>query len=179
MSLLSTHSVTHVSYVLLIYSVAFLMYLFVNILLHIYAQAMWPDDDSNGLRPHNTPMNGQLERNQSIATIGAMPGSRPMSGAGGRRSGWHSRKTSTASHHPGGHRFATYSDTYTNGNADGPLPPSANGGARLPRHRGTHSQQVRDVEEFELEGLMSEPETDDETSPTDSARGRKKEVMAV
>ena len=65
-----------------------------------------------------------------------------------------------------------------NGNASGPLP-TANGTARLPRHRGTDSQQLRDVEEFELEGLMSEPETDDEGSPTDSGSGRKKEVAAM
>lgn len=30
--------------------------------------------------------------------------------------------------------------------------------ARMPRHRGTDSQQVRDAEEFELEGLMSDDE---------------------
>ena len=45
-----------------------------------------------------------------------------------------------------------------------------NGGPRLPKHRGTDSQQVRDAEEFELEGLMSEDEDD---SPIMPKKGKK------
>ena len=48
MKFLSDAGVTHVSYILILYSLAFLLYLFVNILLHIYAQHTWPDDESNG-----------------------------------------------------------------------------------------------------------------------------------
>jgi hypothetical protein len=44
------------------------------------------------------------------------------------------------------------------------------------------SQQVRDAEEFELEGLMSEDENENENgdgSPADSGSGRRKEIGAV
>ena len=103
-------------------------------------------------------MSGQGGRHPSLAP--GMPGN-------GSRTGWHSRKPSTASNLGG------YSDDVPNGNA-------MNGSARLPRHNASQSQQVRDAEEFELEGLMSEPETDDEMkgSPTDSGSGRKKEISA-
>lgn len=42
MLLMSDYGVTHVTYVLLLYSVSFLLYLFVNILLYLYAQHAWP-----------------------------------------------------------------------------------------------------------------------------------------
>jgi hypothetical protein len=50
MKLLSDAHVTHVSYILGLYSVAFFVYLFVNVLLHIYAVHAWPDSNSNGRR---------------------------------------------------------------------------------------------------------------------------------
>ena len=42
MALLATAHVSHVSYILLLYSVAFLMFLFVCMLLHLYAMHAWP-----------------------------------------------------------------------------------------------------------------------------------------
>ena len=140
MELLSAHEVTHVSYILILYSIAFLMYLFVNILLHLFAVATWPDDDSNGVltaRATHGPLPLQ-QRGMSLAARGMHSGYTP--------GGMHSRKPSAL----------TYSDV---------PPPSmmamaGNGHVRMPRHRGTDSQQVRDAEEFELEGLMSEDEGD-------------------
>lgn len=120
MQLLSDADVTHVSYILILYSIAFLLYLLVNILLYVYASYAWPDDESNGLRG---------PRNRTLSTAGPVPS--------------HSRKVSVL------HGL--------NGDVPGP----ANGSVRLPRHRVTDSQQVRDAEEFELEGLMSEGEDAD------------------
>lgn len=139
MKLLDAHDITHVSYILLLYSVAFLMYLFVNILLHIYAVATWPDDESNGVlaaRASHGPVPPQ--RGLSLSLGG--PNAQRLNGTG-----MHSRKPSAL----------TYSDL--------PPPMAMNGGlrggqSRMPRHRATDSQQVRDAEEFELEGLMSEDE---------------------
>ena len=37
----------------------------------------------------------------------------------------------------------------------------SNGKIRMPRHRQTDSQQIRDAETFELEGLISEVEDED------------------
>lgn len=42
MVLLSEAHVTHVSYILILYSIAFLLFLFVNMLLHLYASHVWP-----------------------------------------------------------------------------------------------------------------------------------------
>lgn len=38
---------------------------------------------------------------------------------------------------------------------------NANGKTRFPKHRTTDSQQVRDAEEFELEGLITDEEDGD------------------
>ncbi|KAJ5095084.1 Protein YTP1 [Penicillium argentinense] len=46
MKLLSDAGITHVSYVLILYSIAFILFLFVNVLLHIYAIHAWPEEDS-------------------------------------------------------------------------------------------------------------------------------------
>ena len=119
MKLLSDANVTHVSYILILYSIAFLLYLFVNILLYVYASHVWPDDESNGTRG---PYHSNSSRSLSLAGPSNL------------------RKPSTI-----------------NGGVAG----SANGSVRLPRHRGTDSQQVRDAEEFELEGLISDGEGDD------------------
>ncbi|KAJ5216552.1 Protein YTP1 [Penicillium cinerascens] len=45
MQLLNDAGITHVSYVLILYSVAFILFLFVNILLHIYAVHAWPEGE--------------------------------------------------------------------------------------------------------------------------------------
>ena len=46
--LLASLGVTHVSYILLLFSAAFLLFLFVHVLVHVYAQAMLPlDQDDN------------------------------------------------------------------------------------------------------------------------------------
>ena len=132
MQLLSDANVTHVSYILILYSIAFLLYLFVNILLYVYASHTWPDDESNGMRgPHHSNS------------------SRSLSFAGPSNP----RKPSTI-----------------NGSVAGP----ANGSVRLPRHRGTDSQQVRDAEEFELEGLISDGEGEGDNSPQ---VGKKEEAI--
>lgn len=86
MTLVSDAGITHVSYVLVLYSFAFLLFLFTNMLLHLYA-------------------------------VNSAP----------------------------------------------PVPPKDNGEpVRAPRMnghtRGSDSRQIRDAEEFELEGLMSEDE---------------------
>lgn len=138
MRLLSNANVTHVSYILILYSIAFLLYLFVNILLYVYAAHAWPDDESNGTRALPSQPGGS-GRNVSIAG---------PSGSG------HTRKLSTLR---------------INGSASGGG--GANGSARLPRHRATDSQQVRDAEEFELEGLIS----DGDGEGDESLQGPKKE----
>lgn len=43
-AILSSQGVTHVSYILLIFSAAFLLFLFVNVLVHVYAQSTQPLD---------------------------------------------------------------------------------------------------------------------------------------
>ncbi|MCJ1353541.1 MAG: hypothetical protein MMC33_003527 [Icmadophila ericetorum] len=42
LALLSSKNVTHVSYILLLYSIAFLLFLFVSMLLQLYANHVWP-----------------------------------------------------------------------------------------------------------------------------------------
>ncbi|KAL1392305.1 integral membrane protein [Phyllosticta capitalensis] len=108
MALLSDAHVTHVSYVLILYSIAFLLYLFVNMLLHIYATYAWPE--------------------------------------------------------------TTKAD---------PVSLGANGAPRTRRPRHAHSaseeQRLRDAEEFELEGLISEDEGADDRDKDDvehKANGR-------
>ncbi|EUC42878.1 hypothetical protein COCMIDRAFT_102366 [Bipolaris oryzae ATCC 44560] len=53
MQLLSDANVTHVSYVLILFSVAFLLFLFVNMLIHLYAVYSWEQDDkADAEAPH-------------------------------------------------------------------------------------------------------------------------------
>lgn len=104
MKLISDAGITHVSYVLVLYSFAFLIFLLTNMLVHIYAV--------------NT--------------------SAP------------------------------------------PVPPKDGEGApaRLPRMNGhvhTDSRQIRDAEEFELEGLMS----DDESPESPSTLGKNNEARVA
>ena len=98
MQLLSDAHVTHVSYVLILFSIAFLLFLFVNMLLHLYAVHAWGK---------NSKSDAEAPR--------------------------------------------------VNGHVNG-LP---NGHARTDR-------RVRDAEEFELEGLMSDEE--DADSPVETKR---------
>jgi hypothetical protein len=141
MKLLSDAHVTHVSYILILYSIAFLLYLFVNVLLYIYAVHAWPGSNTNGRRESR-----MLSRSMS----------RSASTAGGLlRSGVLKRHLSTAS---------------TSGGMNGGL---SNGKVRMPRHKQTDSQQIRDAETFELEGLISEVDDDDNEgtiSPKDHER---------
>lgn len=60
MQLLSDANVTHVSYVLILVSIAFLLFLFVNMLIHLYAVHAWTEDDKADLEtPHlNGNVNG-------------------------------------------------------------------------------------------------------------------------
>ena len=48
MALLATAHVSHVSYILILYSISFLLFLFVCLLLHLYATYTWPLDASQG-----------------------------------------------------------------------------------------------------------------------------------
>ncbi|KAG8532087.1 uncharacterized protein KY384_003724 [Bacidia gigantensis] len=86
MAMLATAHVTHVSYILLLYSISFLLFLFVAMLLNMYASHVWP-----------------IDRNPVVL-------------------------------------------------------PKANG--RANGHIRADSQRLRDAEEFELEGLMSDDEVD-------------------
>ena len=99
MQLISDAGITHVSYILVLYSFAFLVFLFTNMLLHLYA----------------------------VNTLPAAPAK------------------------------------------------DAAGPARVPRMNGhsrnTDSRQIRDAEEFELEGLMS----DDEHPESPSTLGKNNE----
>ncbi|KAF2811434.1 uncharacterized protein BDZ99DRAFT_384888 [Mytilinidion resinicola] len=97
MQLLSDAGVTHVSYVFILYSIAFLLFLFVNMLLHLYAVSTW--DETSKSDPEAPRTNGL-----------------------------------------------------------------ANGHARATDHR-----RVRDAEEFELAGLMSD---DEEPETPVAAKGR-------
>jgi hypothetical protein len=51
MALLTNLEVTHVSYILLLYSVAFLLFLFVNVLVHIYSSYIWPVENKKLVLP--------------------------------------------------------------------------------------------------------------------------------
>ena len=166
MEILAAYHVTHVSYILILYSIAFLLYLFVNILLHLYATHTWPDDETNGVAAAKYgPGSGQASSSQpdlrrQSRHMSVVPESSRLNGG----IGWHSRKPSSISHAP-------YRD------ANGSATHMPNGAPRLPKHRGTDSQQVRDAEEFELEGLMSEDEGDD--SPVRAKPSGKKVVEDV
>jgi hypothetical protein len=139
MKLLSDAHVTHVSYILILYSFAFLLYLFVNVLLHIYAVHAWPDSNSNGRRESR-----MLSRSMS----------KSASTAGGLLRPILSKQRSSLVHPLGG----------MNGEP-------SNGKVRMPRHRQTDSQHIRDAETFELEGLISDVEDNEGTiSPRDTDR---------
>jgi len=98
MALMSSANVTHVAYVLILYSVAFLLFLFVNILLHLYAVYAWPVNSKKD--PEAPRVNGHV-----------------------------------------------------------------NGHVRTPSQR-----QIRDAEEFELEGLMSDGDEEVDSPRPDMKR---------
>ncbi|CAI7599509.1 unnamed protein product [Penicillium bialowiezense] len=64
MVMLNNAGIMHVSYVLILYSVAFIVFLFVNVLVHIYAVHAWPNSEStdqNG--PRYTSLNRDANTN--------------------------------------------------------------------------------------------------------------------
>lgn len=91
MQMLSDGGVTHVSYIFILYSLAFLMFLFVNMLLRLYTYYADSDPNSKSIDPEYSQVNGSN---------------------------------------------------------------------RMNTHVHTHSQQIRDAEEFELDGLMTDDEDD-------------------
>lgn len=58
MNLLTTAGVSHVSYILLLYSISFLLFLFVCMLLHLYAAYAWPLDSTQPKALANGGVNG-------------------------------------------------------------------------------------------------------------------------
>ena len=58
MNLLTTAGVSHVSYILLLYSISFLLFLFVCMLLHLYASYAWPLDTAQPKAMANGGVNG-------------------------------------------------------------------------------------------------------------------------
>lgn len=61
MALLAGQHITHVSYILLLFSVAFLLFLFVAMLLHLYASHVWPIDRNPVVLPKvNGRANGHV-----------------------------------------------------------------------------------------------------------------------
>lgn len=66
--LLSDAGVTHVSYVLILFSLAFLLFLFVNMLLHLYAVYAWGEnsnEDTEAAQP-NGHMNGTARAQRRV-----------------------------------------------------------------------------------------------------------------
>lgn len=60
MNLLTTAGVSHVSYILLLYSISFLLFLFVCMLLHLYALHAWPVDPTQSKAKANGGLNGHV-----------------------------------------------------------------------------------------------------------------------
>ena len=73
LALLSDLHVTHVSYILILYSIAFLLFLFVVVLLHLYAQHAWPIKPKNGIVLPPTPTtNGHIRDVEEFELEGLM-----------------------------------------------------------------------------------------------------------
>ncbi|KAF2731206.1 hypothetical protein EJ04DRAFT_443480 [Polyplosphaeria fusca] len=68
MEILSEANVTHVSYVLILYSIAFLLFLFVNMLLHLYAVNTWTTNksDAEAPRANGHMVNGHTRTNSGL-----------------------------------------------------------------------------------------------------------------
>jgi hypothetical protein len=152
MKMLSDSHVTHVSYILILYSIAFLLFLFVNILLHLYAIHAWPDSTSNGRR----------ESRRLSKSI-----SRSASAAGGL--------LGTAILKRNANHTAAAAATAAGGSSMNGGGFFSNGKVRMPRHRQTDSQQIRDAETFELEGLINEGEEEEDEGTVGSASPRERE----
>lgn len=60
MNLLTNAGVSHVSYILLLYSISFLLFLFVCMLLHLYASYAWPLDPVRPKAMANGGLNGHV-----------------------------------------------------------------------------------------------------------------------
>ena len=60
MNLLTNADVSHVSYILLLYSISFLLFLFVCMLLHLYASYAWPLDTTRPKITANGGLNGHV-----------------------------------------------------------------------------------------------------------------------
>ena len=60
MNLLTNAGVSHVSYILLLYSISFLLFLFVCMLLHLYASYAWPLDTTRPKVTANGSLNGHV-----------------------------------------------------------------------------------------------------------------------
>ncbi|KKA21931.1 Integral membrane protein (Ytp1) [Rasamsonia emersonii CBS 393.64] len=121
MKLLTDANITHVSYILILYSIAFLLFLFVNVLLHIYAVHAFPDS----------------------ATVSHAHRRAAASGAAG-------------SARPKPHRSESSVSSFTNVN--GGFSRLANGHART----RSEAQQIQEAEEYELQGLISEEDDNEE-----------------
>lgn len=73
MALLSGAGITHVSYILVLYSFAFLLFLFVNVLLHIYdvnAAPSVPPKDVEGVRRHRPSDSRQIREAEEFELDG-------------------------------------------------------------------------------------------------------------
>lgn len=148
MNYLSAAGVTHVSYILILFSISFLLYLFVNILLTIYANAVWPGDESNGQRA----LADQQRKQITAGRAGHIRNVSFQGGGPGRL--YHQRRQSSMPNSPFLDVPDEEEELKMNGYAAKPAP-------RLPKkHQPTDSQQVRDAEEFELEGLISDVDED-------------------
>jgi len=143
MQFLTDAGVTHVSYILLLYSISFLLFLFVNMLLHLYAVYAWPDDETNGRKEARLH-----SRNASVAIGTPRPGILK--------------------------RYSDSESPITHG-----INGSANGKVKMPRQRPADSQQVRDAEEFELEGLITDGEEEEGIRSPEQTTGFNRGTQAV
>lgn len=64
MAFLSAAKVSHVSYILILYSISFLLFLFVSMLLHLYTIYAWPVDPSQPEASANGGLNGHAQVGQ-------------------------------------------------------------------------------------------------------------------
>jgi hypothetical protein len=68
MQLLADRHVTHVSYILILYSIAFLLFLFVNMLVHLYTVHVWGQGskaDAEAPRANGVP-NGHVRTDRRV-----------------------------------------------------------------------------------------------------------------
>ncbi|KAL9618314.1 MAG: hypothetical protein Q9160_006964 [Pyrenula sp. 1 TL-2023] len=183
--LLSDAHVTHVSYILILYSVSFLLFLFVNILLHLYAVNAWPaDQDPQRNAPRGHPISSSASHSRVALNIDGASAEHGL-GIGPPSS---SRPGILKRHSTGGSvsfvgreglPFRLVEDDEEDDDGVSPIGENRslrpNGGLvngkvrkpRMPRHKQTDSQQIRDAETFELEGLIGKDEAEGVESMTD------------